>query len=173
VNDVYFACQKCHVMVEAGYRWAYWKLEQTGYVRRRAAVSAQSVALAVSYWSPPDEPASTWLKQRILPAVRSFLTDHGEHPLTYGDAEEIAGPDPVALWDWLEIGDTADATPRYLVDGLGMRSWDEVLDWSKGVDPKPWWWSEPELRDSARRKFEELAGAAQPGVTGYGAAGRR
>jgi hypothetical protein len=153
VNSVYFACQKCRVMVDAGYRWAYWRLEHAGIVRPGAPVSAQEVFSATSYWSPPDE--STWLIDEILPAVRSFLEEHGEHLLTYGDEEEIVGLDPVAIFGWLEVG---QVTPRYLADVLGLRSWAEVLAWSERATSKPWWWSVPELQDAARRKFEELAG---------------
>lgn len=158
MNDVYFACGKCRVMVDAGYRWAYWELEHAGLVRSGAPVSAKDIFSSTSYWSPPDGPESTWLLEKILPAVRSFLNDHGDHPLTYGDNEEIVGTDPLAIFEWLEVGPDPQVTPRYLVDGLGLHSWAEVLDWSKGIDPKPWWWSVPELHDSARRKFEELVG---------------
>jgi len=164
MNDVYFACEDCRVMADAGYRWAYWELEHPGIVHRRKPISAEAVGAAVSYWAPPVEPSSKWLTDEVLPTVRSFLTEHGPHRVTYGDAEEIVGPDPAALFDWLEVGHSPELTPRYFVDVLRLASWAQVLEWARTADRKPWWWDEPELKDRARVRFQEMAAAAQPGI---------
>jgi hypothetical protein len=104
------------------------------------------------------------LTDEVLPSVRSFLDVHGSHHVTYGDAEEIVGTDAVALFDWLDVGHSLELTPRYLLEVLGLRTWAQVLEWAKTAERKPWWWDEPELKDSARVRFQELVSAAQPGI---------
>ena len=91
MNNVYFACEGCRMMVDAGYRWAYWELEHHGVVQRRKAVSVEAVLATAAYWAPDAEPPSKWLTDEVLPAVRLFLDVHSSHQVTYGDVEEIVG----------------------------------------------------------------------------------
>ena len=165
-NDaVYFACTDCSVLVDAGYRGAACELETPGVVARRARVSATAVLAASSYWAPPSDSESEWLTHQVLPAVRAFLAEHHEHRLTYGDVEEVVGLDPIAILRWLDVGYSAEITPRYLVDILGFRLWSEAVEWARSRDPRLWWWDDAELNDSARTKFQEIASrAAQQGV---------
>jgi hypothetical protein len=30
MNNVYFACADCRVLIDAGYLWAYWQLDHAG-----------------------------------------------------------------------------------------------------------------------------------------------
>jgi hypothetical protein len=174
MNDVYFACEDCGTLVDAGYRWAYWELEHRGVVKRRERVSARAVEAVDSYWNPPAESESKWLTDAVLPRVRSFLAAHGEHRLTYGDIEDVVGTDPTALFDWVDVSYLPELTPRYFVDVLGLVSWTQVLEWGKTADRKPWWWDEPDLKDCAQRRLVEIASsAAQPAVAADGASPRR
>jgi hypothetical protein len=173
MNNVYFACEDCRVMVDAGYRWAAHTLEESGIVGRRQTVSAERVLAAVTYWDAPSDLESKWLDE-VLPTVRAFLETHGQHRLTYGDAEEIVGLEPTAMFDWLDAGYLPEMTPRYFVETLGFRSWSEVLTWARATEDRPWWWDEPELKDSARTRFQEMvARAAQPAAAADGASARR
>ena len=165
MNTVYFACADCRVLVDAGYRWAACELETPSVVARCARVSATAVLAASSYWAPPNDSESEWLTHQVLPALRAFLVEHHDHPLTYGDVEEVVGLDPVAVLSWLDVGYSPEITPRYLVDILGFRRWSEAVEWARSRDPRPWWWEDSETNDSARTKFQEIASrAAQQGA---------
>ena len=164
MNNVYFACEGCRMMVNAGYRWAYWELEHHGVVQRRKAVSVEAVLATAAYWAPDAEPPSKWLTDEVLPAVRLFLDVHSSHQVTYGDVEEIVGTDPAALFDWLDFSHLPDLTPRYFVEVLRLDSWAKVLEWVRTPDRQPWWWDEAELMELARVRFQDIVSAAQPGI---------
>jgi hypothetical protein len=85
MNTPYFACPACRLYIESGYRWAYWLLEHPGVVRRNEGVDVGMISACTSYWNPPDRERSEWLCERVLPAVRRFLDDHGEHGIVYTD----------------------------------------------------------------------------------------
>jgi hypothetical protein len=89
VNGVYFACIDHHEYVDAGYRWAYWTLENTGIVQQDHDVDIERLLAANEYWNPPVEEQSTWLCGSILPAVRSFLRRHAGHRLVYIDEDRL------------------------------------------------------------------------------------
>lgn len=100
MNCRYFACADCKKRVDAGYRWAYWCLEDTEIVRLGEPVSAEKVLAAKDYWEPPPEkpiedvpptPQAVldWLEKQCLPAVRCFLIEHGQHSLLYLEEEEF------------------------------------------------------------------------------------
>src|SRR5262249_43082783 len=69
MNCVYFACLDHHEYIDAGYRWAYWTLEEAGVVRKDHIVDIERVFAANEYWKPPVEEQSAWLCASILPAV--------------------------------------------------------------------------------------------------------
>ena len=85
MNNRYFACPSCRIYVDAGYRWAYWLLEDPGLVDLNEGVEVPAVLAHTDYWNPPAEERSQWLCERVLPAVRRFLTDHGDHGIVYID----------------------------------------------------------------------------------------
>lgn len=160
MNEVYFACTECREIVDAGYRWAYWSLEVPGVVERSQPVSVDAVFGASEYWNSTEEPTPRWLMEDVLPRVRSFLERHRAHAIVYGDVEQILGGDLDQLMDWLDVSHLPECTPRYFVEVLHLRSWDEVTAWLNRANPTPWWWHDPELRDSARRKFDALVSDA-------------
>lgn len=164
MNDVYFACESCRVMVEAGYRWAYWELEHCGVVQHGAPVAVAAVRAAGGYWRPGGDPASQWLNDKVLPVVWSFLDAHVSHALTYGDVEEVAGIKPQAVFDWLDVSHSPELTPRYFCEIQRLHTWENVVSWVNDAPRKPWWWGETKLREAARTKFEALALAAAHGA---------
>ena len=111
MNDRYFACRACGVCIDAGYRWAWSELEESGIVRRRGAVDAAAVERADGYWRGAEE--SAWLAG-LLPPVRAFLWEHATHDLMYGDTEDVGliPPDDPENPTVREVGPGApDASP--------------------------------------------------------------
>ena len=166
MNGLYFACCDCKIYTDAGYRWAYWGLEEPRVVSRGARVDPNAVLAAVRYWNPPNDETSRWLREGVLPGVRQFMIDHGTHQIVFGQEEDFA-PGNDDYLDWMQIGHLAQLTPRYLVEVLGLRSWDEVQKYMERQEAPPAWW---EIRNSqppwpyekARRRFEELVGKSGP-----------
>jgi hypothetical protein len=142
-------------MVDAGYRWATSTLEEAGIVERDQPISGGAVLAAPLYWLP-DEPGSAWLIEGVLPRVRDFLSAHSEHEVRFGDLDELAGSDDFGFLDWLDVSADAVITPRYFVEVLGFTSWGEVVEWLHAHEAKPWWWSDTEGGDAARRRFLDL-----------------
>jgi len=163
MNDVFFGCVTCRVLADAGYRWATSTLESPGIVERGASVNAAAVRAASEYWSPPEEPASRWLIDGVLPRVRTFLESHASHELRFGDFEELAGTNDTAFLDWLDLSVDPEFSPRFFVEVLGLTLWVDVIDWVRSKEHLPWWWSDSELVDAARRRFGELAAARTHG----------
>ena len=55
VNSRYFAYRDHLRYVDAGYRWAYWTLEQPGVVSLGQAIELGEVFACEAYWNPPAE----------------------------------------------------------------------------------------------------------------------
>lgn len=157
MNDVFFACMTCRVLADAGYRWATSTLEAPGIVARERAVDTQVVRGASEYWSPPEGSDSLWLTDGVLPKVRVFLEEHATHTLRFGDFADLAGTEDTAFLDWLDVSVSPEPSPRFLVEVLGFRHWVDALDWLRATEHAPWWWSDVELVDAVRRRFEDLA----------------
>ena len=158
MNNVYFACSACRVYVDAGYRHAYWALEDPGIVNRQDQVDSKAVIETDEYWAVDAE----WLMQ-LLPAVRRFLLDHGEHGVRFGDSDEVALPflDSADALDWLmEAGFVLEEGPRYWAERLGLSTWDEVVAHVDRSQFKPSWWSDDAVRQAGRQKFTALVVAA-------------
>jgi hypothetical protein len=119
MNTLYFACPSCRTYIDAGYRHAYWDLEDTGIVDRSSAVDISSILGAHDYWNVDAD----WLMDP-LPAVRRFLEQHSKHHVRFGDIEDIPIPSiEDGLFDWLmEAGFVLEELPRYYVERLGFRS---------------------------------------------------
>lgn len=89
--------------MDAGYRWAYWLLEEPGIVRCDEVVDVERVLAATLYWNPNEEDTNEWLCDEILPAARQFLDAHREHGIVYVDHDRIIAEE--SLWyNWREIG---------------------------------------------------------------------
>src|SRR5262245_5565334 len=95
MNCLYFACTDCKQYIDAGYRWAYWRLQNPGIVRLGEPISVSAVLAATDYWTPSADKQSDWLVQRILPAVRRFFTEHGGHFLLFLEEDHFCIEDSV------------------------------------------------------------------------------
>jgi hypothetical protein len=155
MNNVYFACKTCLIMTDAGYRWAYCQLASPGIVSPASRVSVPKVLAADAYWSGTEVDGSKWLREEILPVVRTFFGAHDEHEIVYGDYETITEDHPRAFLDWLEVGSGPRPTPRWFAEVLRLQRWSEVVAWVR-KNRKPAWWFDDELRDIARVRFGEL-----------------
>ncbi len=102
MNCRHFGCKHCRKYVDAGYRWAYWTLEEPGIVALNTAVDVAAVVAREEYWSPPLEELSAWLYSEVLPTVRYFLADHAEHGVLYLDSDFIFDPEREG-WGWVEL----------------------------------------------------------------------
>ena len=91
MNCVYFLCQDHGRYIDAGYRWAYWQLEDRGIVSPGAAIDLPSVLDAETYWNhqanvEAGEQDPGYLSD-LLPRVRQFLEDHSGDHLLYVDSD--------------------------------------------------------------------------------------
>ena len=151
MNDLYFACSSCRIFVDAGYRLAYWTLEEPGLVNRSGVVDAAAVLSAREYWDVQED----WLLE-LLPAVRRFLEMNGGHGVRFGDSEDLALPYQISeeWFDWLmEAGFVLEELPRYYVERLGLRMWEQVTAHVQSSKWPPGWWADEDRRRSAQRKF--------------------
>jgi hypothetical protein len=166
VNTLYFACRTCRIYVDAGYRHAYWELEDAGIVDRSNSVDVSLVLGAHDYWNVEAQ----WLKE-LLPAVRRFLVQHAEHGVTFGDIEDIPIPSPKdGLFDWLmEAGGVLEELPRYYVERLGFRTWDEVAEHVRRSKQRPTWWEDADERVAAQQRFASLVVESPPEKSSNGA----
>lgn len=158
MNNLYFACMDCRVYVDAGYGWASWSLEETGAVRRGEPVSVDLVLSAEEYWDPSESESADWLNKEVLPAVKVFLHEHEAHRIVYGNTAEFLPSDSEGFFDWMQVGFEPLLLPRYFVEELGLKSWEQVRGFIGKQTAAPWWWMlEWEgLHEKARRKFQEL-----------------
>ncbi len=166
MNDPHFACTACRVYIDAGYRWAFSELERPAHVSRGSVVDIDRVFQAESYWNPPDEDGSHWLRQ-LLPEVKAFLKSHRSHAVLYAESESFLDVESPDQFDWLHIaGFVHQPTPRYFAEVLKLQSWQHVETWV-AANREPWWWQFfPEQYAWARRKFEAL-------VRNKGASGKK
>ena len=160
MNNLYFACCDCKIYIDAGYRWAYWKLEKPGIVTRGEKVDVDDVIAAETYWNPPGDENSAWLYEGVFPPLREFLRDHSSHRMIFGEEQDFAPLDG-NYFAWMQIGYLLVPTPRYLVEVLRFTSWDQVLDYMEKLPTPPAWWEvtwdrDASPHDRARQKFEEL-----------------
>lgn len=101
MNERYFGCERCRTYTEAGYRWAYWHLEDPHVVALGEPVVAEDVLRAEGYWSPSKDDVSDGLARRILPAVKRYLTAHREHRILYLE-EDMLQPG-TGFWGWTDV----------------------------------------------------------------------
>ncbi|HEX8228899.1 MAG TPA: hypothetical protein VF826_06255 [Chloroflexia bacterium] len=159
MNDVYFACRTCKTYQESGYRWCYATLEEPGIDERGGPLHVDAVLNTTEYWHGAEK--EEWLRE-LLPKVRSFLSKHRYHDLTYGDGDEIGiTPTHEHDWDyldWMNEDETPsfDLKPRDFVQKLGLRDWQHVKNYVSNLEQKPVWWYESADRVRAKKKFESL-----------------
>jgi hypothetical protein len=101
MNNRYFACQTCKTYTDAGYRWARYQLEDPRIVLADQPVDVRAVLDADGYWNPPEGHERDWNCDEILPRVRRFLDQHGEHDLIYINRDWDFDPDGLCS-DWVE-----------------------------------------------------------------------
>lgn len=160
MNNLYFACRGCKIYIDAGYRWAYWQLEETGIVTRGENVDVEAVLAAENYWNPPQDGVSRWLCEEVFPPLRQFLHNHKNHRIVFGEDEDFA-PDDDYYLDWMQIGYLMAPTPRYLVEVLGFKSWDQVCEYMQKQEFPPTWWKltwsgDFSPHEKAKQTFEDL-----------------
>jgi len=158
MTNLYFACSDCKVYVDAGYRWAAWRLEEPGVVKRGKRVVVDSVLSARDYWTPVRTDGAQWLYSEVLPAVRRFLEEHRSHRIVFGNTGDFLSLDDNGLLDWMQVGFLPLLLPRYFVERLGFKTWDEVANFIARQDNTPWWWmlEWDGLHEKARKKFQQL-----------------
>lgn len=158
MNNLYFACIDCKTYVDAGYRWAAWWLEEPGIVTRGKPVSVDTVFKAREYWTPGKTDSAKWLDTEVLPSVRRFLEEHRSHRILFGPTSDFLSPDANGLLDWMQVGFLPLLLPRYFVERLGFKTWDQVSNFIARQDSTPWWWmlEWEDLHAKAREKFQEL-----------------
>jgi hypothetical protein len=158
MNNLYLACTDCKVYVDAGYRWALWRLEEPGIVARGRRVSVDSVLSAREYWTPPRTAGADWLYAEVLPSVRGFLEDHRSHHIVFGNTADFLSPDGDGLLEWMQVGFLPLLLPRYFVERLGFKTWDQVSNFIARQDTTPWWWmlEWDDLHSKVRQKFQEV-----------------
>lgn len=156
--NLYFACTECKVYVDAGYRWAVWRLEEPGVVARGKPVSIDAVISAREYWTPFETESAGWLYTEVLPSVRRFLDEHKCHRVVYGNTSDFLTSGSDGLLDWMQVGFLPLLLPRYFVERLGFKTWDEVSTYIGRQDTTPWWWmlEWDDLHAKARKKFQQL-----------------
>jgi hypothetical protein len=162
MNNLYFACMTCKEFLNAGYRWAHFKLEVAGVVQRDHPVNVEAILAATEYWVPDGD----WISRDIHPFVRTFLDAHRVHELRFGESESFQSPnDPDEQFEWLELGPGGAPeesgteltytleTPRCWITRLGFTSWDQVTTRvTEGLQPV--WWFDLKTREAARHVFE-------------------
>lgn len=102
MNARLFGCAKCRTYVDAGYRWAYWLLEDPGVVMIGKPVDAERLLALDEYWNPPPGERNPRLADEILRRARRYLDAHREHGVVYLQDDMVLDPDG-ACHDWLEI----------------------------------------------------------------------
>jgi len=156
--NIYFACMDCKVYVDAGYGWASWWLEEPCIVKRGKPVRVASVLSARRYWTPPGTGSAEWLNGEVLPSVRRFLEEHRCHRIVFGNTADFLPADGNGVLDWMQVGFLPLLLPRYFVEQLGFKTWDQVSSFIARQDSTPWWWmlEWDDLHNKARSKFQEL-----------------
>ena len=162
--NLYFACTDCKVYVDAGYRWASWRLEEPGIVKRGQRVLVNSVLSATPYWTPIQTDGADWLRTEVLPSARRFLKEHERHKIIFGNTSDFLSQSGDDLLDWMEVGFSPLLLPRYFVERLGLVTWDQVSSLIARQDSTPWWWmlEWDDVHEKARRKFQELVESRLP-----------
>lgn len=101
MNCRYFACRKHKHYIDAGYRWAYWQLEDSGVVNLGNRIDIQSVLEVAAYWNPSEGESTAWLAE-VLRAARDFLLMHKADEILYVEEEYLCEQQELG-YEWKEI----------------------------------------------------------------------
>jgi len=155
MNDLYFACSDCKIYTDAGYRWAFAQLLESGIVSRRREVSVEIVLKAEDFWHPPSDENSRWLYQDIFPALKEFFTEHKTHRVIFGELEEIA-PEEDYYADWTQVGQCNEPSLRHFVQIKGLKTWRDLQHYmiEQGQLAPIWWSCFPEAE--IKKRFNEI-----------------
>jgi hypothetical protein len=125
-----------------------------------------SVLSAREYWTPGKTDSAQWLYSEVLPSVRRFLDEHRFHRIVFGNTGDFLSLDDSGLLDWMQVGFLPLLLPRYFVERLGFKTWDEVSNFIARQDSTPWWWmlEWDGLHEKARKKFQQLIDSKSDGA---------
>jgi hypothetical protein len=154
VNNIYFFCESCKVFVDAGYRWAYWTLEEPGIVRRDEAVDSDLVMATQEYWNPERDDRSQWLIKEVLPSVRHFFEEHRAHRIIFGEGDIVFDASPDWFLEWIQEGFLASPLPRFCYERVRCSSWTAVCEYINTLKLKPSWWKDLDERGRAERWYK-------------------
>lgn len=101
MNGRHFGCPRCRSYVDAGYRWAYWLLEDPGVVAVGQQVDVARLFACREYWTPPPGERGHGLADEILPRARRYLDEHRDHGVIYLEDDMVFDPDG-PCHDWTE-----------------------------------------------------------------------
>jgi hypothetical protein len=105
MNNRYFICKTHKKYTDAGYRWAYWQLEDKGVITLGTEVDVNAVLSEHDYWNPDEADRSEWLCAEILPTARRFLEAHRAEGIEYAD-EEFLYVQWELGYEWREVVST-------------------------------------------------------------------
>ena len=156
MNNRCFACRTYHEFIDAGYRHYYWKLEAPGIVTRNKPVSVPAVLATDNYWRDDNG-----IEFADFDKIKLFLERHQEHDLIFAEDEDLPNcpmyDEDWRMFDWLDASpSTPDLSPRYFFERLGLRTWEQVIEWVARNDDFPWWWGEPTVMPAVEEKFSSL-----------------
>jgi len=154
MNSLYFACATCKTYINAGYRWFYWTLVDTGLVGLNGKVNVETVLSAKEYWAGKEK--EEWLA-KLLPKVEDFLVKHCTHDLRYGEQDSFFEDEIGLVWLY-ESDQLQEITPRTYADILGFTSWQQVVEYvnSQPLSKRPWWWDIKDLFEQAHTAFNAV-----------------
>lgn len=166
MNHQFFFCFDCKEYIEALYRWGYSNLVRKGEVEDGEPLDVEYVLGHTPFWDVPTDSDYDWIRKE-LPEVRLFLHRHFHHQVRYGDMDLLEEDGGNYDLDWLERGSDPTVTPRYLVDVVGLTTWEQVESFAaswKGPGIIPWWIDgtyepHPEMKayfDQAKAVFHQL-----------------
>ncbi len=101
---------------DAGYRWAYWQLEDKGVITLGAAVDIDAVLSEHDYWNPDESEKNERLCTETLPTVRQFLEAHRAEGIEYGDEDFLCAQSDLG-YEWREVGSQKKANKTCLPTG--------------------------------------------------------
>jgi hypothetical protein len=153
LNNVYFKCEDCKEYIDAGYRWSYCLLVQTGIIEDESKIDVQKVLDYKPFWDGTTK--GDWLAN-LLPKVELFLENHKNHKVFYTELDSLY--DNNELLELLAICDEDDyteITPRYFVDTKGYERWEQVIEHISKMRAQPVWFDDYDnMKDMAKKKFE-------------------
>src|SRR5947209_7404288 len=101
MNCRWIGCDRCKKYVDAGYRWAYWMLEEPGIVKPGEPVDLSALLSQHEFWNPTPDEDSSWLTEQVLPTLKHFLNKHRDHGLRYVESDMVWDPEG-RFADWAE-----------------------------------------------------------------------